>query len=60
METNTKTQLMSARDIEEMVKKLPQHTPCWLKGKQTLYNKALRRDQVMYFYAVIPKAAQHG
>ncbi|KAJ0837224.1 putative quercetin-3-sulfate 4'-sulfotransferase [Helianthus annuus] len=34
----TKTQVMSTRDIEEMIKTLPQHTLSWLKGRLTLYN----------------------
>ncbi|MFS8027118.1 putative quercetin-3-sulfate 4'-sulfotransferase [Helianthus anomalus] len=29
---------MSTRDIEEMIKTLPQHTLSWLKGRLTLYN----------------------
>ncbi|KAI7748836.1 hypothetical protein M8C21_024923 [Ambrosia artemisiifolia] len=36
MET-TKTQLGSARDIEEMIKTCPQHSCSWLKGKSTLF-----------------------
>ncbi|KAI7748834.1 hypothetical protein M8C21_024921 [Ambrosia artemisiifolia] len=33
----TRTQLGYARDIEEMIKTLPQHTCSWLKGKSTLF-----------------------
>ncbi|MFS8015687.1 putative quercetin-3-sulfate 4'-sulfotransferase [Helianthus anomalus] len=32
------TKVMSARDIEEMIKRFPQYTHSWVKGREIMYN----------------------